>query len=94
MRTHTQVIAHTGHIERHTHTYNMLMTISGEGVVSSYDSPGWVRVTWDKGRPNVYRWGAEDKYDLEIVGRALPADEVRTYMHTYMHTCMHTYMHT
>ncbi len=40
------------------------------------EGPGWVRVKWDKARPNVYRWGADGQYDLEVVGKELPADEV------------------
>lgn len=38
-----------------------------------------VRVVWDNGEANMYRWGAEDAWDVQVVGGAAePADiEVR-----------------
>ena len=41
-----------------------------EGVVVSgtdKNSDGWVRVQWDKGGVNGYRWGAENSFDVEPV---------------------------
>ena len=37
-------------------------------VTAGPDADMWVDVKWDAGESNNYRWGAEGKYDLEIVG--------------------------
>jgi serine/threonine protein kinase len=36
-------------------------------VTKSADSTGWITVKWDSGKENMYRWGADNKYDLELV---------------------------
>jgi hypothetical protein len=48
-------------------------------VVSGTDknSDGWVRVQWDKGGVNGYRWGAENSYDVEPVRLSLFSTAVR-----------------
>lgn len=46
---------------------------SGEGsVIEGLDSDKWVRVKWDNGKSNQYRWGADGLYDLRIVGYKTP----------------------
>eukprot|EP01107_Rhizomastix_libera_P002507 TRINITY_DN1436_c1_g1_i4.p1 TRINITY_DN1436_c1_g1~~TRINITY_DN1436_c1_g1_i4.p1 ORF type:complete len:1935 (+),score=580.20 TRINITY_DN1436_c1_g1_i4:845-5806(+) len=47
----------------------------GEGSVLQDTNDGWVKVKWDHGETNSYRWGAEDCFDLGIVGAdgSLPA---------------------
>ena len=58
-----------------------------EGVVSteSASSKGWVRVTWDTGDTNNYRFGADDAYDLDLTrnmpGSETPAVKVWCCMH-------------
>jgi hypothetical protein len=32
------------------------------------ETPGWVRIQWGAGNGNVYRMGAEGKYDLQLLG--------------------------
>ena len=42
----------------------------GEGTVIDADVPSlkdWVKVKWDIGHTNHYRWGAENAFDLVIV---------------------------
>ena len=48
-------------------------------VVSGTDknSDGWVRVHWDKGGVNGYRWGAENSYDVEPAHVSLVSTAVR-----------------
>mmetsp|Transcript_63756 Transcript_63756/g.132755 ORF Transcript_63756/g.132755 Transcript_63756/m.132755 type:complete len:2318 (-) Transcript_63756:166-7119(-) len=44
--------------------------VGNEGVVVSgteKNTDGWVRVKWDKGGVNAYRWSAENAYDVEPV---------------------------
>merc|ERR1711939_1126315 len=36
-------------------------------VLEEVDSDGWVRVKWDSGSSNKYRWGASGCHDLELV---------------------------
>lgn len=46
---------------------------SGEGsVIEGLDADKWVRVKWDNGKSNQYRWGADGSYDLRIVGYKTP----------------------
>ena len=49
-------------------------------VVSGTDknSDGWVRVQWDKGGVNGYRWGAENSFDVEPVHVSLFSSAVRS----------------
>ncbi|MEW6220808.1 MAG: hypothetical protein AB1634_14925 [Thermodesulfobacteriota bacterium] len=39
----------------------------GGTVVESKDSDSWITVKWDNGNRNNYRWGADGKYDLEVL---------------------------
>jgi len=51
-----------------------------QGVVVSgtdQNSDGWVRVQWDMGGVNVYRWGAENSFDVEPVHVSLCSSAVR-----------------
>ena len=41
--------------------------MAGEGTVTEPQSNGWWWVTWDAGGSNVYRWGTDGAYDLEIL---------------------------
>ena len=36
-------------------------------VMEGIDSDGWVRVKWPNGRDQEYRWGNDNKYDLQLV---------------------------
>ena len=38
-------------------------------IIEEVDSDQWVRVRWADGSTNNYRWGAEGKYDLEVIGK-------------------------
>jgi len=41
---------------------------NGEGTVTEdKNGPAWVRVKWDNGNSNTYRWGADDKFDLKLI---------------------------
>jgi hypothetical protein len=50
----------------------------GEGTVTkeARGNAGWVKVVWDNGKKNHYRWGAEDCYDLCVIGLAKAAQLV------------------
>jgi len=38
-----------------------------EGEVTEIQDDDWVGVTWRGGNSNVYRWGADNMFDLEII---------------------------
>jgi hypothetical protein len=53
-----------------------------EGVVvcgNERNSDGWVRVKWDAGNINGYRWGAENAYDLELAETSPFSTAIRAY---------------
>lgn len=35
-----------------------------------------VRVRWDNGQINLYRWGAQNAYDVEVVGSVDPSEQL------------------
>ncbi len=47
----------------------------GQGTVTHevQGSPGWVAVTWDSGRANAYRMGADDAFDLDLADHHPPS---------------------
>jgi hypothetical protein len=58
-----------------SYTYTYVTMPAGEGTVSGPgSSEGWVRVNWDRGGSNSYRFGASSAYDLII---AQPITSVR-----------------
>ncbi len=36
-------------------------------IIPGGGSAGWIRVKWENGKENNYRWSAEGKYDLEVI---------------------------
>ena len=46
---------------------------NGQGTIVAHDRPGVVRVLWDKSnKSNVYRYGAEDAYDVGVIAGEVP----------------------
>ncbi|XKL65492.1 hypothetical protein PGB90_008912 [Kerria lacca] len=48
----------------------------GEGTVTGNLHSGWVDVTWDNGKTNSYRMGAENKFDLKIISESLDGSPI------------------
>jgi hypothetical protein len=42
-----------------------------DGTIYGLDEPGWVKVVWDNGDKNQYRFGADGSFDLSLVGAVL-----------------------
>jgi hypothetical protein len=58
--------------------YHLLQDGGGTGTVTSVDTIGWATVKWDNNFTNSYRYGVQNKYDIQKVGSHAATTPPRT----------------